>query len=402
MGKDLNGKELGKGISQRRDGRYNARAVINGRTINLYNSKLTQLKKEFLEEKERIARYEYGKNPNITLNEWFNEWFEIAKSPVLKGEVNRVSYRRKIKNTFCAIIGEKRLYDITQMDIQSAANELVNEHGYSIRLVREAVSSLRECFNSAIANQMIYFNPCIDVTVQSLNTPKEERVVLTQDEQKMFLEFAQGSYYYEAYQILLQTGMRAGEFAGLQWEDINFQDKYIEIKRSLTSAYINGKKILEFTTPKTINSYRKIPFFDGTEELLRIWKKKQDKRRKELGERWRQPEELGNLVFTTTMGSPATRYVLQRDLQQIIENINEIERYKAEQEGRPYTPFKKVHPHAFRHTFATRCFEKKLSPVFIMKIMGHSKYATTVSYTHLLDDFSQEEIQKAGSFIEVA
>ena len=33
MGKDINGKELGKGITQRNDGRYNARVTINGRLI---------------------------------------------------------------------------------------------------------------------------------------------------------------------------------------------------------------------------------------------------------------------------------------------------------------------------------------------------------------------------------
>ena len=402
MGKDLNGKELGTGLSQRKDGRYNARAVINGITINIYGNKLSELKRDFVEEKSRVLRCEYNIRPNITLNDWFEEWFTCVKSPMLKGEVNRVNYKRKIKNTFCAILGEKRLADISQINMQTAANELVDEKGYSIRLVRECISTMKECFNSAIANRLINFNPCIDVTVKNLNLPKDERVVLSQAEQETFLEFAKNSFYYEAYQILLSTGMRAGEFAGLQWEDINFQDEYIEIKRSLTSAYVNGKKILEFTTPKTINSYRKIPFFDGTEELLKIWKQKQDDKRKELGNRWRCPKELGNLVFTTTMGSPATRYVLQRDLQQILSNINYAQQYEASLKGLPYRPFKKVHPHAFRHTFATRCFEKKLSPLFIMKVMGHSKYATTVSYTHLLDEFNQEEIQKAGTFIGVA
>ena len=37
MGKDLNGKELGKCFSQRKDGRYEARAVINGVKIDLYD-----------------------------------------------------------------------------------------------------------------------------------------------------------------------------------------------------------------------------------------------------------------------------------------------------------------------------------------------------------------------------
>ena len=45
MGKDLNGKSLGKGISQRKDGRYEARALINGTKIQIYNmSRLKRLK----------------------------------------------------------------------------------------------------------------------------------------------------------------------------------------------------------------------------------------------------------------------------------------------------------------------------------------------------------------------
>ena len=37
MGKDLKGKNLGKGIGQRKDGRYEARAVINGVKVHLWN-----------------------------------------------------------------------------------------------------------------------------------------------------------------------------------------------------------------------------------------------------------------------------------------------------------------------------------------------------------------------------
>ena len=56
MGKDLRGKELGKGISQRKDKRYEARAVINGQKIDLYDFNLEKLKKDFDREKEKVIR----------------------------------------------------------------------------------------------------------------------------------------------------------------------------------------------------------------------------------------------------------------------------------------------------------------------------------------------------------
>lgn len=37
MGKDINGKELGKGICQRKDGRYEYRRLINGQKISYYS-----------------------------------------------------------------------------------------------------------------------------------------------------------------------------------------------------------------------------------------------------------------------------------------------------------------------------------------------------------------------------
>ena len=52
MGKDLKGKELGTGLRQRKDGRYEARAKINGIDINLYDVDLKKLK--ILLEKEII------------------------------------------------------------------------------------------------------------------------------------------------------------------------------------------------------------------------------------------------------------------------------------------------------------------------------------------------------------
>ena len=43
MGKDLKGKELGTGLRQRKDGRYEARAKINGIDINLYDEEIKNI-----------------------------------------------------------------------------------------------------------------------------------------------------------------------------------------------------------------------------------------------------------------------------------------------------------------------------------------------------------------------
>ena len=153
------------------------------------------------------------------------------------------------------------------------------------------------------------------------------------------------------------------------------------------------------TNPKSLAAVRDIPMFDGVEEQFLSWQQKQIDRMKVMGERWRLPDEFKDLVFTTSLGSPLTRYILASDINKIVSIIDKNEAYLAKLENREAIKFPKLHPHAFRHTFATRCFEKDLKPMFIMKIMGHSNYETTLTYTHLLKKTTDEQVELAGSFI---
>ena len=80
MGKDLKGKELGKGISQRADGRYIARFTSKtGKRKTLYDFKLNELKRKL---REAVYEDEHGLNGNgesITLNAWYITWTELYK-----------------------------------------------------------------------------------------------------------------------------------------------------------------------------------------------------------------------------------------------------------------------------------------------------------------------------------
>ena len=99
---------------------------------------------------------------------------------------------------------------------------------------------------------------------------KVERRVLTVDEQELFIKHLERtkSWYEEMYKLMLLTGMRIGEVGGLQWEDIDFTNKFIYIKRSLSYQYEDGEKKVFLTSPKTENSVRKIPFFGETKDIL--------------------------------------------------------------------------------------------------------------------------------------
>ena len=84
MGKDLKGKELGVGLYQRKDGRYEAKATIDGVKINLYDMSLSKLKIAFKEAKENVSATISQKYKKLTLDEWFEEWFDNYKAPYIK------------------------------------------------------------------------------------------------------------------------------------------------------------------------------------------------------------------------------------------------------------------------------------------------------------------------------
>ena len=75
MGKDLKGRECGKGLSQRKDKKYSARYVTkSGKRVEKYFNTLPEAR-NWLED----ARYEdkhkvFGIQSSMTVNEWFNYW----------------------------------------------------------------------------------------------------------------------------------------------------------------------------------------------------------------------------------------------------------------------------------------------------------------------------------------
>ncbi len=399
MPKDLKGKELPKGIYQRKDGRYEARASINGIKIQLYNFNLKELRVEFEKRKEEAKQGVDKKLSNITLDEWFEEWFVRYKVPHIK-ETSVTPMKTKYRANFGRLIGNMKVADIRNMDIQDVINTMQRE-GKATSSMRDALGRVRECLESAKNNRIISENPCFDITVPWENVSKERRF-LTQEEQNRFLQQVEDNWYKEMFYIMFLTGMRIGEVGGLKWEDVDFKNKCININRSLSCQYEAGEKTVRLTAPKTHNSYRKIPFMGEAEKMFLSQKKKQDKIKKELGKRYRSNGELSDLVFVTSMGSPVFRYHAEKEVKKVVKAINEQEAFDSVREQREPHYFEDLYPHAIRHTFCSRCFQLNMNPKVVQKLMGHQHYSTTIDiYTHVMQDDIHTEISKLESAVMV-
>ena len=397
MPKDLKGKELPKGIYQRKDGRYEARALMNGIKIQLYNFNLKELKAEFEKRKEEAKQGVDKKLSNITLDEWFEEWFTRYKVPKIK-ETSINPMKTKYRANFGRLIGNMKVADIRNMDIQDVINTMQRE-GKATSSMRDALGRIRECLESAKNNRIISENPCFDITVPWENVTKERRF-LSQEEQNRFLKQVENNWYKEMFYIMFLTGMRIGEVGGLKWEDVDFKNKCININRSLSCQYESGVKTVRLTAPKTHNSYRKIPFMGEAEEMFLSQKKKQEKIKRELGKRYRSDGEFSDLVFVTSMGSPVFRHHAEKEVKKVVKAINEQEAFDSVREQREPHYFEDLYPHAIRHTFCSRCFQLNMNPKVVQKLMGHQHYSTTIDiYTHVMQDDIDSEVCKLESAI---
>lgn len=398
MGKDLEGRELGKGIIQRPDGRYYARATVCGKTISLYGHDLQALRQQ-LEEKMKQEQENGKRDPQVEA--WFFEWFERYKQPDVKHTSVR-PMKNRVLNTIMPYIRKKRISKLTPDDVRDAVNQALDS-GIPRGSVREALARLSECLDMAVANGYISLNPASVVKVA--RGPEEgsngERRYLTMEEIDKLLDELEGSWWYEFIYCMIFTGLRIGEISGLRWEDVDFKRGIISVSHSLYVSYEDGKKSEVLSTTKTRNAVRIIPMIGKVKKMLRQQEKKVSELKEKLGKRYRAKGELESLVFVTSMGSPVNRYNAQRVLTKVVDELNQKELYKSLQEKREPDIMEKIHPHALRHTFATICHDAKIDPVTAQKLMGHANYNTTASiYTHLDEKMSFDETEKITQYAE--
>ena len=388
MGKDLKGKQLGVGLNQRKDGRYQARLTTkNGKRLERNFIKLPEAKEWLLKQKYLNTIVDTG---NMTVNEWYHYWITNYKNGIVKYNTVR-NYKYRYQFNIQPSIGDMKLSDVKQIHCQSILNSMYDSGKYAKGTLQHTKITLHALFKDAVANNYIAQNPASDLKLkQDIDTTEissNEKRVLTREEQRIFKEYSQNSIYYNIYCLLLETGMRAGEVGGLQWTDVDLQQKMLHVNRTLLQDTTKGGFV--FGTPKTKTSRRIIPL---TNEAIRIL---EDQRRiqqklKLKSKRW--CPKFDDLVFTTRNGNPVCSSAFRRAMNRIVDNINFDRQYNHELE------FQHCDVHSLRHTFATRCIEAGMQPKTLQKILGHSTINTTMDlYVHVTEEQLYHEVEKINN-----
>ena len=231
MGKDLKGKELGKGITQRKDGKYQARFTNRfGKRYSIYGKTLKEVKNNLERAKNEDESLKSVVYKNITLNEWYEKWMEVYKIPVIR-ENTRIFYKHIYETKISPYLGKSRLTDITKIQITELLNKL-KDKGYKWETLNKVRILLIDMFNRALEDDFVIKNPAKGVRIP-INKSKNSYRVLSKEEQHDFLEYSSGTFYYNLFLVAINTGLRPGELFALTENDLDFTNKNISVIKTL-------------------------------------------------------------------------------------------------------------------------------------------------------------------------
>lgn len=309
----------------------------------------------------------------VKTGDWLNTWIEKHKAPRL-APATLTSYRNNFRIHIKPFIGDILLRELSSYHIQRCLDAV----GGSCSTFIKNYNIIHGALEKAVELGMLVRNPCKGIAFPKDDT--QEMRVLTQEEQKRFIQALDGEYYRPTLLTYLYTGMRLGEGIPLLWSDIDLDRRTIRVCKKVITAHnfeehSAKQEVQNFC--KTKSSTRTITITAGLAAILTEHKEAMKQRAQNLGEAWSED----SLVFKNTRGKMIYAHNLQDVLYRILE--------KAGIEGATM--------HTLRHTYATRCFEAGVDIKAISEQLGHANVKTTYNiYVHLLEDTRAKEIDKLG------
>jgi len=394
-------KSLPRGITKRTDGRYQATYYYLGVRHYLYDFDLEKLAKRLHDIQYEMEHGIYCKPEKIRLNDWFDVWIkEYKELMVKKGTLE--NYRRNYNCYIRPYIGNMYVREIRVEHLQKLYNDLVRK-GYSISTLRVSRGVLSGMFNQLVKNDILVKNPVTFVVFPKEKVRKTKRV-LSREEQKAFLIYAEDSDYKDLYRLALSTGLRIGELMALKWKDIDFEMETLTVNGNMKYFKDTGFFI---DTPKSLSSFRTIPLLPDIVKMLKQRKRRQAEERIKAGEKWRKKPGLEHLVFTDPLkpGEPVRKRTIAYDLDRIVAMMNgwtevRITKKKGQELLKGRLDVERITPHTLRHTFATRALENGMPPKVVQELLGHSSIKMTMDiYTHVLPQTKKEEILKLQGLV---
>lgn len=283
----------------------------------------------------------------------------------------------ELKTHLLPVFGNIRVEKITLPMVQVFVNKIANNPNLGSVSLKIILSINKRILKYAVNLQLITVNPADNIIVpknkKNISQKKELKYFET-NQLKQFKDYLNKlpntfrNYYHKTlYDTLLATGLRIGEAVALEWSDIDLDNGYIDVNKTLVWSR------METNSPKSMAGYRKIPIDRNTVLMLRLYKARQHQCFIEHGYGGKMAEH----VFSNGLHAYPSREGLQKTLTKHLKLA-----------GLPYLTL-----HAFRHTHASLLLNAGISYKELQQRLGHSTLAMTMdTYSHLFDDTEKEAV----------
>lgn len=253
---------------------------------------------------------------------------------------------------FCRIRKQSPSWSSVDVDDIVSYVYYMRSRGLSARSVNVFLAASVSFFDYLCRFHGLAKNPA--VMVDKVKEPKRLPKVIEQSVFDEFFSFftrpSEMAYmkhtFYVSICLMYYAGLRASEVLTLSWS--NIKDRHMRII---------GKG----------NKERIVPICNELQSVLDEWYNRQ------LG----FLNELPAFVISNEDGSAISGSFFRRMIKNILVSCG--------------CPYELAHPHALRHSFATRMASLGLSLLSLQKILGHSSLNTTQVYVNLADSFASSE-----------
>jgi len=304
----------------------------------------------------------------VSLRAYADTWLKTHASQACKFSTARV-YRTNLKRHIYPVIGATAIGAVTRGDCRTLI-AACRDKRLSPKSIENICRTLSSVLTQAVEDGFLPGNPAMRLGrhYRKGDHLRPEIRPLTREEASQLLAAAR-EHSPREYPLLLcalRTGLRLGELLGLQWGDVDFHGRFLEVRRNLVAGRL--------TTPKNGKSRR----VDMSRQLTETLRQLLVSRKAEaLRHGWgRVPDWL----FCTEDGG-----ALDGD------NLRHRAFYKVLEKAQ----LRRVRFHDLRHTFASLLIAQGESLAYVRDQLGHASIQLTVdTYGHLIPGANRQAVDR--------
>lgn len=359
--KDRQNKRITKWISTKLPVKNNKKKAEQ--ILNEYKTKYQMMIEGNINEQNE--QVENSRFENLLFTDFIQDWLELVKPNLEK--TSYTSYHDIIHKRIIPYFEKNpiRVSDIRAYHIQKFYQYAQMKYNLSNTTLIRYHANIRKALQYALKLKLVTTNEA-----DLVEKPKKQQVVYNYYNDREIvnlLEKVKGLKIEFAVIMAVYYGLRRSEILGLKWEAIDFEDKTITIKHTITEIKENGKvKEVEKNRTKNKGSYRILPLLPEIEEYLLKMHKSQEENKKIAKSSW--SDEFAQYIYLDELGvRTKPNYITQHFNMFLKKNKMKMIRF-----------------HDLRHSCASLLIANGISLKEIQLWLGHSDYSTTANiYVHL-------------------